>query len=276
MGKLILCSGKRTERPYVMPATGQRVYSIEELCHYIYNNIYFIDESLFSDSLIDWIGTELCLPQRAEKLEIIIKQGADYKVLLAVVLCSADYYTEQEIKKLISVVDEIRIMPRAKRWYIRANSFLKRKQYSQAATEYERLLISDDAVELSPKDYGDVLHNLAITKLYVYGPHRASELFLDAYERNRRKESLQQYFYSLWLCNDQEKIEEKFKEYDVGEDQRNEIVLKMEQFSKEAMMCKSMEDINLLRNLNSSGRLAEFQEKCKQTIEAWIDEVRKM
>lgn len=276
MSKLILCSGKRTDRPYVMPVTGQRVYSIEELCYYIYNNIYFIDESLFSDSLIDWIRTELCLPDRAQKLEFAIKQGSDYKTLLAVVLCSSDYYTEQEIKKLIFAVDEIRTMPLAKRQYIKANSYLKRKLYAGAAAEYEKLLISDEAIDLSPKDYGDVLHNFAITKLYIYGPERAKNTFLNAYERNRREESLRQYLYTLYLCNDKGTFEEKLKEYNILEDQRNEIILKMEQVAREAMMSKKMEDINELHRLKDKGRLAEFHDKCAQTIESWIDEVRNM
>lgn len=276
MSKLILCSGKRTERPYVMPVTGQRVYSIEELCYYIYNNIYFIDESLISDSLIDWIRTELCLPDRARKLELAIKQGSDYKTLLAVVLCSSDYYTEDEIKKLILAVDEIGKMPLAKRKYIKANSYLKRKLYAGAAAEYERLLISEEAADLSPKDYGDVLHNFAITKLYIYGPERAKETFLNAYERNRRKESLRQYLYTLYLCNDKETFEEKIIEYNILEEQRNDIVLKMEQVDKEAKMSKKMEEINELHRLKNKGRLAEFHDKCAQRISGWIDEVRNM
>ena len=276
MGKLILCRGKRTERPYLMPATGHRVYSIEELCYYIYNNIYFLDESLFSASLIDWIRTELELPERADKLELIIKQGGDYKTLLAVVLCSADYYSELEIKRLLSVVDEFQSMPNAKRRYKRANSFLKNKQYSRAATEYERLLISDDAAELSPRDYGDVLHNLAIAKIYTYGPERAADLFLNAYERNGRIESLRQYLYSLWLCNDKENFYEKLEEYKVGEEQKTDFINKMEQLSQEASTCKTMESINLLHQLKGTGRMAEFQDKCVQIIDGWIDEVRKM
>ena len=137
MGKLILCSGKRTDRPYVLPTTGHRIYSIEELCYYIYKNIYSIDETLFNDSLVDWIATELCLISRAEKLEMSLKQGADYKTLLAVVLCSSDYYSEQEIKELLAIVDDIRTMPPAKRWFIKANSFLEGRQYAEAAAQYD-------------------------------------------------------------------------------------------------------------------------------------------
>lgn len=274
MGKLILCSGKRTERPYVLPVSEYRIYSIEELCYYIYNNIYSIDRSLFTASLIDWIGRELCLTSRAEKLELLLKQGADFKTLITVVLCSADYYTEQEIKKLLTVVDELSTMPSAKRRYIKANDYLKRKQYVEAAAEYEGLLDSEEAVSLDPKSYGDVLHNLAIARLHIYGPERALELFMHAYKRNQRMESLRQYLYALWICKDREMFYEKLKEYNVEEETGREIVLRLEQLSDEAKQCMDMDEIHMLRTLNNNNKTAEFMEKCEQIIERWIKEVR--
>ncbi len=274
MGKVILCSGKRTSRPYVLPGTGYRIYSIEELCYYIYNNIYSMDETIFSDSLIDWIGAELNLVSRAEKLSMSVKQKADYKTMLTIVLCSCDYYTEQEIKKLLTVVDEINTMPPVRRWYIRANTLLKRKQYAEAAAEYDRLLISEEAADLSPKDYGDVLHNQAIATLYIYGPERALEIFLHAYERNQREESLRQYLYTLWLAEDREAFDEKLIEYDVSEELGKEIALRMEQLSRESRLCRPMDEIYMLRNLKNSGKSDEVRDKCGQMIEEWINEIR--
>lgn len=274
MGKLILCSGKRTDRPYVLPTTGHRIYSIEELCYFIYNNIYSIDETLFTDSLVDWIRTELGLISRAEKLDISLRQGADYKTLLAVVLCSSDYYTEQEIKKLLITVDDIRTMPPAKRWFIKANSFLKRKQYAEAAAQYDRLLISEEAVGLSPKEYGDVLHNQAIAALHIYGLERALDLFQQAYERNRREETLRQYLYTLWLVKGREIFDENALNYQIGEELRDDIVLRMEQLSREARLCKDMDKIYMLRNLNSTGKSEDLRNKCEQIIYGWIGEIR--
>lgn len=274
MGKVILCSGKRTSRPYVLPGTGYRIYSIEELCYYIYNNIYSMDETIFSDSLIDWIGAELNLVSRAEKLSMSVKQKADYKTMLTIVLCSCDYYTEQEIKKLLTVVDEINTMPPVRRWYIRANTLLKRKQYAEAAAEYDRLLISEEAADLSPKDYGDVLHNQAIATLHIYGPERALEIFLHAYERNQREESLRQYLYTLWLAEDREAFDEKLIEYDVSEELGKEIALRMEQLSRESRLCRPMDEIYMLRNLKNSGKSDEVRDKCGQMIEEWINEIR--
>lgn len=274
MGKLILCSGKRTDRPYVLPTTGHRIYSIEELCYYIYNNIYSIDETLFTDSLVDWIGTELGLASRAEKLDLSLRQGADYKTLLAVVLCSSDYYTEQEIKKLLMTVDDIRTMPSVKRWFIKANSFLHRKQYAEAAAQYDRLLISEEAVDLSPKDYGDVLHNQAIAALHIYGLERALDLFLQSYERNQREETLRQYLYTLLLVKGREAFEEDALNYQISEELRNDIVLRMEQLSREARLCKDMDKIYMLRELRNTAKSEEVRDKCEQMIYEWIGEIR--
>lgn len=274
MGKLILCSGKRTNRPYVMPNTGHRVYSIEELCYYIYNNIYSIDETFFTDSLVDWIGTELCLISRAEKLEMSLKQGADFKTLLVIVMCSSDYYTEQEIKRLLATVDDMRIMPPAKRWFIKANSYLKGKQYSEAAAQYDRLLVSDEATSLNPRDYGDVLHNKAIATLHISGLEGALELFEQAYERNHREESLRQYLYTLWLARGREAFDGETAGMQISGQLREDIIIRMEQLSRDAGMCRDMNEINKLRNLKDAGKTDEVRDKCKQMIYRWIGDMR--
>lgn len=274
MGKLILCSGKRTDRPYVLPATGRRIYSIEELCYYIYNNIYSIDETLFSDSLVDWIGTELCLISRAEKLDVSLRQGADYKTLLAVVLCSSDYYSEQEIKNLLVTVDDIRTMPPVKRWFIKANSFLQGKQYAEAVAQYDRILISEESADLSPKEYGDILHNQAIAVLQIYGLERALDLFLQAYERNHREETFRQYLYTLWIAKGRDEFDEKASNHHISEEVREDIVLRMEQLSRDARLCKDMDKIYMLRNLKNSGNSEDVRDKCVQMIYGWIGEVR--
>ncbi|MFR2513182.1 MAG: hypothetical protein ACLS9K_15865 [Lachnospira eligens] len=50
MGKIILCRGQRTDKPYVTPQTDIKLYSAEELCYYIYNNIYLIGQDLIDDN----------------------------------------------------------------------------------------------------------------------------------------------------------------------------------------------------------------------------------
>ncbi|NLL73222.1 MAG: hypothetical protein GX237_06815 [Clostridiales bacterium] len=87
---------------------------------------------------------------------------------------------------------------------------------------------------------------------------------------------MRQYFYSLWLTNDRKAYEEKLIEYNIDEDESNEIALKMEQVASEASMSKKIDEINKLHRLRNTGKLEDFQKKCMETIEVWIDEIRKM
>ena len=43
MGSLILCHKKRAKRPFEISRVHMRIYTIEELCYYICNNLYLID-----------------------------------------------------------------------------------------------------------------------------------------------------------------------------------------------------------------------------------------
>lgn len=55
MSGIILCRTGRALKPLVLEEPGVQIYSLEELCYYIYNNIYiltnaFLDEKLIANS----------------------------------------------------------------------------------------------------------------------------------------------------------------------------------------------------------------------------------
>jgi hypothetical protein len=276
MGKLILCSGVRTKRPYGFASNGVRVYSIEELCYYLFHHVYLIEEELFCDGLIDWIQTELNLPDRAEKLRQLKSQHADAKTMVTVILCSADYYTEYEIKSLLKELDTIAGMPKVKRSCIKANNNLSQKRYTEAAAEYERLLDSPAATELSPEDYGDIQHNLAIAKLHTEGFKAAAIRFEQAYNRNHREETLQQFLYSLLLLGQEELYHNKLKEYQVSEDQQLMIESSMQEKKEEAAQGSLMAEIQNLKQTKLQGRMNEYYQKTEELIEGWKAQIRQI
>ena len=59
MGSLILCHKKRAKRPFEISRVHMRIYTIEELCYYICNNLYLIDYTIVNERLCRWIGDEL-------------------------------------------------------------------------------------------------------------------------------------------------------------------------------------------------------------------------
>jgi hypothetical protein len=276
MGKLILCSGTRTNRPYGFSSGGIRVYSIEELCYYLYQHIYLIEEELFSEELIDWIQTELKLTERAEKLRQLKNIHADAKTLVTVILCSADYYTEYEIKSFLKELDSIAGMPKIKRNCIKANNYLEQSQYKEAEAEYERLLIAKEAAELSPEDYGDILHNLAISKLHTVGYRAATDLLEQAYNRNRKEETLLQYLYSIYLNDHEELYRSKLEEYQVSEELRLQIEDMMQKKKEEALQCGLMAEVQKLKQSKLQGNMDEFYQRAEELIDGWKAKIRQI
>ncbi len=274
MSKLILCSGERTKRPYVFGSTGVRIYSMEELCYYLNNHVYMIEEDMFREELFDWIDLELKLSERAQKLRLLKKQGADVKTIVTVILCSTDYYTEAEIKSVLKVLDEIIGMPTIKRNYIKANTLLHNQQYKEAAAEYERLMNSKEIIQISPEEYGDVYHNLAIAKLHVTGLKEASKLLLHAYERNGKEASLKQYLISLRLIGSTQEYENKIQEFQVREELRNEIEDHLKRMEEEVNSHDEMKQIDQLRQIKAQGKISEFYQMATEHIETWKTRIR--
>ena len=68
MGSLILCHSKRAKRPYEISRVHMRIYTIEELCYYLCNNLYLIDYTIMNRRLCDWLEDELGLAKMAEDL----------------------------------------------------------------------------------------------------------------------------------------------------------------------------------------------------------------
>lgn len=59
MGSLILCYKKKAKQPYEITRIHRKIYTIEELCYYLCNNLYLIDYTIMNEQLCDWLEEEL-------------------------------------------------------------------------------------------------------------------------------------------------------------------------------------------------------------------------
>lgn len=205
---LILAKGATAGVPYEMPYTGQKIYSIEELCYYIYNNVYTINEEFFQPSLAVWLKDELELEELADKLSYLIEQEHGLKDLTVAILCACDYYKEDEIRHMVAVLDEINNLPVFRKKKIKADNYLRAGYYGKSLREYRRLLHGSFAVNFTPEEYGDIIHNQGIAHFYTSSFEQAKEDFREAYIRNGKKDSLQHY---LWILL----MEDKTVEFEV-------------------------------------------------------------
>lgn len=274
MGKVIVCNGKLTTNPYYFKVTNTKVYSIEELCYYIYNFIDIINEDMFTDSLITWLSEELELDNRAKKLGDLVRVNAGLKDYIVCVLCSSDFYTEMEIKQLLHTMDELsKLMPMDKK-IKKADNYLRYRQYTEAASEYENIMNGNDSSTLTNIQKGNILHNLGIVQLNTVGVTIAARSFKEAYDCNGNIESLKQYLYAVLLSKQDEIFKQEALKYGVKDDMIEEIKHSILQAYNDAEVSDESGYINTLIEYRQSGKMSQFYGLAKDFISGFKKEYR--
>ncbi len=199
MGRLIYCIGDKAKSPYYFASTGTRVYTMEELCYYLYHNVETIEEDLAESQLISWIRDELHMGQRADELQEIKNKDKGLKELAVAIFCSTDYYSQGEIANLVAEIDAYFALLPIARKKRHADVFLRYGNSREALLEYRSLVADREFAYLDEKAQGQAYHNMAVLLARNGMFRNASRYFLLAYEKNGEKESLCQYLYSLKL-----------------------------------------------------------------------------
>lgn len=189
MAGLILCRSKRSERPYYISNMAINIYSAEELCYYIYNNIYLVGTDLFDDGLIDYIDRELKEPELAGQLEFLVSQNAGLSELVITVLRHVDYYSETEIDTIRDVIDRLDTQNVSERLKARADNFLANKRYNSAIHNYEAIVYGKRDSMLDDTFYGNVWHNMGAAYAGMFVFYEAAKCFSEAYRLNGNDES---------------------------------------------------------------------------------------
>ena len=103
MGSLILCHKKRAKQPYEISRVHMRIYTIEELCYYICNNLYLIDYTIINRQLCDWIGDELELSGLAETLREELRQNCSMEQFVLTILKESTIYAAADINRIQNI-----------------------------------------------------------------------------------------------------------------------------------------------------------------------------
>lgn len=258
MSKVILCAAKKAEKPYVVKTSGVRVYSIEELCYCLKNQIDMLDESVIDRDMALFIRDELKMTERGTLLEQLILTKADLKSRLVVIFCSADYFDENEINEICREIDELSKMSTAGRAKRRADKYMLQGYYIDALREYKALTASNDVGALTPIEYGNVLHNIGVIEAKTTHYDTAANMFLEAYERNNSPLSLKAYFFALKFAHrESEYIGEALRLLD-NSNMAQKLEEELAEASEKAELSGELDSIDRLKVLYQQGRTTEF------------------
>jgi len=275
MGKFILCSGMRAKKPYCIKLSDFSLYTIEELCYYLYHNIHVVTNDFFTEELIDWLEYEVKMKELADKIRLFVKQNESVKDIVVAILCSTDYYSEQEIKDLIQVMIKLEGLPVIKRMKMKADQCASYRKYSLAAKLYEEILSNKDATLFTCEEYGDLLHNYGTVLMHLSALKEATAKFCEAYQRNKRKETFRQYLLTLRLCGMKDEYEKELKEFNFSLEEIENIDATCKEWKEKAKNQPDYQNILKLQKLKDDSDMVKFYQEADKLLEKWKAAYRK-
>ena len=161
MGSLILCHKKKAKHPYEISCIHKRVYTIEELCYYLCNNLYLIDYTIMNEQLCRWIADELELPDMASALLNLLRKPATVEEFVVKVLDEAKIYTAGEVAHIQNVLQKLKNQREVERQKFKADKLMESGELESAILIYVSIINDEWDPAMDKRFYGKVYACLA-------------------------------------------------------------------------------------------------------------------
>ncbi len=208
MGRCLLC-GKEANLPYEVEELDIRLYTIEELCYYIYHNLPLLGDDFISDRLLYFIRDELDLPEIADKIVRFYSSPSDQDSTLLMLLSEVGYYTDYELQDFQARLVYRRRKNGPERVYAKAESLLEKRRYQGAIRNFKSLLSGPRDGRVGRDFYASVYEGVANCYGCLSQFDRAVEYLGYAYEE-RKSERLLKKMYDVSVLSGTEPPEAYF------------------------------------------------------------------
>ena len=144
MGSLILCH-KKGFTAIQNHTIHRKIYTIEELCYYLCNNLYLIDYTIMNEKICEWLYSELDMKELARDLLDLLQKNGTIEQFVLRILEQAKIYSEPEMEHIRNVLDRLKDQKEIERRKYKADNLLASGEYESAILVY--LSIQDERDE---------------------------------------------------------------------------------------------------------------------------------
>ena len=267
---LLLCRNS-ARLPYYIEKADTRIYSIQELCWFIYNYPLILTESPLDNELIAWIKNELSMGILAERLERLSEAGESTENMICLILREGNYYNIDEINSFKQKMSDLKKLDTERHLLAEASTYFRLGRFAEAGDlfcEAERYLrnkikknVTEDRNELSER-LSDVICDEAVCRLRLFDDDRAKALLLEGAEMAENSRCAEY----LYLMD-----EEKGAKY-ITEEKKAELSERREEARQKAMLGKNCREVAEIFEKDSVKR----NEEIRKLISEWKSVYRKM
>ena len=106
-----------------------KIYTIEELCYYICNNLYLIDYTIINHQLWDWIGRELEREELSEHLKAELRKNCSMEQFILTILRESTIYAQSDINRIQNILERLQNQKDVERAKHKADSLMQSREY---------------------------------------------------------------------------------------------------------------------------------------------------
>lgn len=179
MGRVILCIGNHAKNPYYFEKLGIQVWSVEELCYCLKENVFLLDQELVTRKLADWLEEECGLPELAKSLYPLVNQKESLSVFIFKILEYTGFYDSHVLNGISQSLQAGAGLSEFEKKKKRGDFLVCNHRYTKALVEYEWLLseLPDSETQIR----AGVLHNMGVASARLFMFEEAAERFEESY-----------------------------------------------------------------------------------------------
>lgn len=140
MGNLILCHDRHAAHPYEISRIHCRIFTIEELCYYLCNNLYLIDYTIMNEPLCTWLEEEIGMKELAEQLRDLMRMRGSVENFVLTILKASKIYKESEMIRIQNVLEHLKNQKDVERKKYKGDNLLESGEIEEAIIVYQEIL----------------------------------------------------------------------------------------------------------------------------------------
>ena len=209
---LDLCQVKQAEKPYFIENINTNIYSVEELCYYLYENVYLIDDTIMNEALCDWIRDELGLKKLYRQLYDHLDRQDGIVTFILPIFREIGYLSPKQMREFTERLSRLEVQPEDARAKLKGDYLVRCGMYPSALNEYLRILKRQKPGNLGSAFYTQIRNNLGCTYARMFRFEEAAECFFSAWKNSGTREMLRKYVSVLPLFLNEEEYERRLQE----------------------------------------------------------------
>lgn len=268
----ILCKTGRSEVPFYVENISTNIYSIEELCFYLYNNIYLLDETILNEKLCFWLRDELGMDALARRMMQLLDQEASVGDVILPVFKEIHYLTHEEFRVFAAKINQFEAQPKITKQKMKGDYLFNHGKYMNAVKVY-RDCLSLQGDDLTGSQFtGSVCYNMGCAYARLLQMSEARECFHKAYGFLHTRSVLLSYMTAICMDEDEAAMDKAAREYGVDEKTMAELKLQIEEARESLWASEEGSRYAALREIKNQGRQKEYEQQMDVFLKDLTDE----